>query len=291
MFVAVIFMLVAMVSITAGASLAKTIFPIIGAEITTALRLGFAAVMLSIVFCPWRHLPNKNQLRLLVFYGASLGLMNMIFYLSIARIPLGIALALEFTGPLAVALYATRHWQDVIWVAFAVAGIVLLLPFTEVSAHLDAEGIWLALLAGVFWAIYIVIGKRVAESRKENNMRGGVTVAWGMMVAALVATPLGVMASGGEGVLSQNILIIALGVALLSSAIPYSLEMAALKALPTKTFGILTSMEPAVGALAGFLFLSERLTWLQMLAIGCIITASIGSTYFENRRKAQQLAN
>ncbi len=282
MFIAVFYMILAMLSITGGASLAKTIFPAIGPEMTTVLRLSFAAVILSVVFRIWKWVPRRKQLKPIMFYGVTLGLMNMLFYLSIARIPLGIALALEFTGPLAVALYGTRNWRDLIWLAFAMAGIVLLLPVTEVSAQLDPVGIALALFAGVFWALYIFAGKYAGASGHDHGMHSGITVAWGMSVAALVAMPIG-FAAGSGGAITGHIALLALGVALLSSAIPYSLEMVALKKLPAKTYGILTSIEPAIGVLSGFVFLSERISGLQLLAIGCIMIASVGSTYCVNR--------
>lgn len=279
MYKAVFYLILAMVSITSGASLAKSIFPAIGPEMTTALRLSFAAIILTLVFRTWKWLPRRKQLKPFFLYGVSLGLMNMLFYLSIARIPLGIAIALEFSGPLAVALYGTRHWRDLIWVVFAVAGIGLLLPVNAASAALDPKGVTLALLAGVFWALYIFAGKYAGASGHDHGMHSGITVAWGMSVAAIIAIPFGLVATGGARPMDGNILMLAVGVALLSSAIPYSLEMAALKKLPTRTYGILTSMEPAVGALSGFLFLAEHISGLQLLAIGCIMIASIGSTY------------
>lgn len=282
---AVLCMIVAMVSIAGGASLAKSIFPVVGPEMATTLRLGIAALILCAVFRPWRQWPQRHQIKHLLFYGAALGLMNLFFYLSITRIPLGIAVALEFTGPLAVALYTTRHWRDVIWVAFAVVGIAALLPVTQLSAPLDITGVILALCAGVFWALYIVAGKRAAERMHEPTNHSGIIVAWGMVVAAIVAAPMGLIASDGSGLMEGSVWFIALGVALLSSAIPYSLEMTALKKLPTQTFGILTSMEPAISAVSGYLFLAEHLSLVQMLAIGAIIAASIGCMLSTNRRQ------
>lgn len=281
MFIAVFYLILAMVSITSGASLAKSIFPAIGPEMTTVLRLSFAAIMLSLLFRTWKWIPRRRQIKPFLYYGVSLGMMNMLFYLAIARIPLGIAIALEFTGPLAVALYGTRHWRDLIWLAFAVAGITLLLPLTEVSAHLDPTGVALALFAGFFWALYIFAGKHAGGSGHDHGMHSGITVAWGMCIAALISMPVG-FASGNSALITGYVALMALGVALLSSAIPYSLEMIALKKLPTKTYGILTSIEPAIGVLSGFVFLSERISGLQLLAIACIVVASIGSTYCEN---------
>ncbi|GFO68028.1 threonine transporter RhtB [Geomonas limicola] len=273
-----------MVSITTGASLAKSIFPIIGSQLTTALRLGLAAVVLSILFRSWQHHPSREELKRILPYGAALAGMNLLFYLSIARIPLGIALALEFTGPLAVALYGTRQRQDLLWVLFAVTGVALLLPITDLSAPLDPLGLILALAAGVFWGIYILAGRRLALIGQETGMRGGIMVAWGMLTAALVVAPVGLITSTAVH-MNARLWMQAFGVGVLSSAVPYSLEMVALKQLPTRIFGILTSLEPVVGALSGFIFLSERLSWMQALAIALIVIASAGSTYVESRRK------
>lgn len=281
---AIVCMIFSMVSITIGASLAKSVFPVIGPALTTSLRLGLAAAVLAVLFRPWRHHPTRKELKCILPYGAALGVMNLLFYLSIARIPLGIALALEFTGPLAVALYGMRQRQDLVWVLLAVTGVALLLPITEVSAPLDPLGIVLALAAGVLWGTYILTGRRLALIGQKNGMRGGIMVAWGMLIAALAVAPVGVIA--GKAVqMDARLWMQAFGVAVLSSAVPYSLEMVALKQLPTKIFGILTSLEPVVGALSGFLFLSEHLSWMQALAIGLIVIASAGSTYVENRRK------
>jgi len=285
MFSAVMCMILSMVSITSGASLAKSIFPVIGPALTTALRLGLAAVVLTILFRPWQHHPTREELKRILPYGASLAAMNLLFYLSIARLPLGIALALEFTGPLAVALYGMRQRQDLVWVLFAVTGVALLLPITDLSAPLDPLGIILALGAGVFWGTYILTGRRLALVGQENGMRGGIMVAWGMLAASLVVAPVGLIASSAVQ-MDARLWMQALGVAVLSSAVPYSLEMVALKQLPTQLFGILTSLEPVVGAISGFLFISERLSWLQALAIGLIVIASAGSTYVESRRKS-----
>lgn len=284
MYSGVMCMILSMVSITTGATLAKIVFPVIGPELTTLLRLGLAAAVLAVLFRPWRHHPSRKELMCILPYGATLGAMNLLFYFSIARIPLGIALALEFMGPLAVALYGMRQRQDLAWVLFAVTGVALLLPITDLSANVDPLGGALALGAGVFWGAYILTGRRLALIGKENGMRGGVMVAWGMLSAALAVAPVGLIA-GNVAQMDARLWMQVFGVAVLSSAIPYSLEMVALKQLPTKIFGILTSLEPVIGAVSGFLFLSEHLSAMQALAIGLIVIASAGSTYAESRRK------
>lgn len=262
-------LLVAMVSIQSGASLAKSLFPVVGASGATALRLGLATLLLAAVFRPWRLRIARGQWPPLLLYGVSLGLMNLMFYKALETVPLGIAIALEFAGPLAVALLGSRHLRDVAWVALAVAGLVLLVPDSGARA-LDPAGAAYALGAGACWALYIVFGQ------KAGSDHGPQTVAMGTFIAALVAVPFGI-AQAGAALLSPALLPVALAVALLSTALPYSLEMVALTRMPTRTFGMLMSLEPAVGALCGLLFLHERLSVLQGLAIGAIIVASAGA--------------
>lgn len=265
--------LLAMITIQSGASLAKQLFPVIGPEGTTALRLGFSALVLWLVFRPWRALPQgrRNWLAI-VIYGCCLGGMNILFYLSIARIPLGIAVALEFTGPLTVALLSSRRRQDLFWVACAIAGILLLMPDMRGEGSLDLTGVLLALGAGACWAGYILFGKRTG-----NQSSGGITVALGMTVAAAFLVPAGLM-SQGLAIFSWEVLPLGFMVAMMSSALPYSLEMIALRNLSAQNFSVLMSLEPAIAALAGFLLLAELLTIWQWLAIGLVITASLGST-------------
>lgn len=262
-------LLVAMLSIQAGASMAKSLFPAVGATGATALRLALATVILVAVFRPWRARVTREQWPLLLFYGASLGLMNLLFYKSLETVPLGIAVALEFTGPLAVALLGSRHLRDVGWVVLAVIGLVLLVP-EQGSQPLDLVGAAYALGAGACWAMYIVFGQ------KAGNVHGPQTVAIGSCIAAAVAVPFGV-AHAGTALLAPALLPIALAVALLSTAVPYSLEMVALTKMPRRTFGMMMSLEPAIAALCGLLFLHERLSMLQWLAIASIIVASAGA--------------
>lgn len=275
---AVASVLLAMVTIQSGASIAKQLFPVIGPEGTTALRVGFSALMLWLVFRPWRQLPQGRGWRPVIVYGACLGGMNLLFYLAIARIPLGIGVALEFTGPLAVALFSSRRKLDLLWVALALGGILLLLPdMTSVDA-LDPVGVMLALAAGACWAGYILFGQRAG-----NLASGGITVALGMTVAAAFLVPIGLV-SAGSSLFSWQVIPLAIAVAALSSALPYSLEMVALKALPARSFSVLMSLEPAIAALAGFLLLAELLTLTQWLAILLVISASLGSTLSKNSK-------
>lgn len=271
-FIAVICVLLAMVTIQSGASIAKQLFPLIGPEGTTALRLGFSATILCLVFKPWRAFPPLGQRMPIIVYGLCLGGMNIFFYYAIARIPLGIAVALEFTGPLAVALLSSRRKRDLFWVACAISGIVMLLPDMKGEESLDLLGVILALGAGACWAGYILFGKKTG-----NQSSGGMTVAIGMSVAALILVPYGAISQGGA-LLSWEVIPLGLLVAIMSSALPYTLEMVALRNMPAQGFSIMMSLEPAIAALAGFIILGELLTLWQWLAILLVIVASVGSS-------------
>jgi len=260
-----------MLSIQSGASLAKSLFPLVGAPGVTALRIVLGTVILVVIFKPWRLRFKKEQRLPLLFYGLSLGAMNYLFYLSIQTIPLGIAVALEFTGPLAVALFSSRRPVDFIWVVLAVLGLWFLLPLGQSVAEIDLTGAALALGAGACWAVYILTGQRAGEEH------GPATVALGSLIAAIVFVPIG-MAQATESIWQWSVMPIGLAVAILSTALPYSLEMIALTRLPTRIFGTLMSMEPALAAISGMVFLGETLTLTQTLALCSIIAASMGST-------------
>ncbi|WP_159870586.1 MULTISPECIES: threonine/homoserine exporter RhtA [unclassified Raoultella] len=263
--------LIAMISIQSGASLAKSLFPLVGAPGVTALRLALGTLILVVIFKPWRLRFAREQRLPLLFYGLALGAMNYLFYLSIQRIPLGIAVALEFTGPLAVALFGSRRPLDFVWVVLAVLGLWYLLPLGRDVAQVDLTGALLALGAGACWAVYILTGQRAGEEH------GPATVAMGSLIAAVIFVPLG-MLQATDTLFQWSLLPLGLAIAVLSTALPYSLEMIALTRMPTKTFGTLMSMEPALAALSGMVFLGETLTFTQTLALGAIILASMGST-------------
>ncbi|HAS1475736.1 TPA: threonine/homoserine exporter RhtA [Enterobacter hormaechei] len=263
--------LIAMMSIQSGASLAKSLFPLVGAPGVTALRIALGTLILVVVFKPWRLRFKKEQRLPLLFYGLALGGMNYMFYLSIQTIPLGIAVALEFTGPLAVALFSSRRPVDFIWVILAVLGLWFLLPLGQSVSQVDLTGAALALGAGACWAVYILTGQRAGEEH------GPATVALGSLIAAVIFVPIG-MAQATDSIWQWSILPVGLAVAILSTALPYSLEMIALTRLPTRIFGTLMSMEPALAAISGMIFLGETLTLVQTLALCSIIAASMGST-------------
>ena len=265
-----------LITLCAGTSLAKSLFPHVGAEGTTTYRLIFSTLLLMAFWRPWRRAWTWAEAPPLIMFGATLGVMNLLFYSAIKTIPFGVAIAIEFTGPLAVAVWTSKKASDWLWVALAILGLGLLLPLPGADAALDPLGMGLALAAGICWALYIVFGQRVA-------MRyGGMATPLGMLAAALVVAPIGVF-HAGSALFDPQWLLAGLAVALLSSAIPYALEMFALNHLPKNTFSILLSLEPAVGALAGWLVLSERLTPFQGLAIGMVMAASMGTAWSAGR--------
>ena len=280
--VALIPMLAILGAVTAlglGTSWAKhSLFPVVGAQGTTAVRVGFSALLLLLFWRPWRWALSGADARTVALYGAALGAMNLCFYMSLRTIPFGIAVAIEFAGPLAVALFSSRRPLDFLWVLLAAAGLALLLPLGHDVSTLDPAGVLFALAAAVFWATYIIFGKRA------SHLHAGHSVSLGLFVAALVVVPVGVAHAGGA-LLSPVILATGLGVALISSAIPISLEMVALKRLSPQAFGIMASMEPAVAALLALALLGEYLSAMQWLAIALIVAASVGSSVTAQRGK------
>ncbi|RWR02099.1 threonine transporter [[Pantoea] beijingensis] len=264
-------LLISMISIQGGAALAKSLFPEVGAPGITALRLGLGTLILCIIFKPWRLRFAPEQRIPLVIYGLALGGMNYMFYLSLRTVPLGIAVALEFTGPLALALAGSRRPSDFIWVILAILGLWFLLPVGQDLSTVDSQGAALAVGAGICWAIYILSGKRAGAEH------GPATVAMGSVIASVIFVPLG-LSFAESGVWHLSLIPVGIAIAVLSSALPYSLEMIALTRLPARTFGTMMSLEPAMAAISGMLFLGEMLTLIQWMALMAIILASIGST-------------
>lgn len=252
-----------------GTSFAKRLFPLIGAEATSAYRVGFSALVLMLIWRPWRAGLTRAELFATMRYGAAMGSMNLCFYMALRTIPLGLAIAIEFLGPLSVALFTSRRPVHFAMVGLAVAGLMLLLPIRATDHALDPTGIGFALAAGIGWALYIVFGKQA------SHLHGGQSVALGMTTAALLVVPIGIH-HAGAAMLAPGLLLLGLVTAILSSAIPYSLEMVALKRIPSNSFGVLLSVEPAIGAITGMALLGERLTALQWLAITLVVAASIG---------------
>jgi inner membrane transporter RhtA len=260
----------AIISVQGGAAIAKGLFPVVGAAGTASLRIGLSALMLLVAVRPRLGQLTAAQWRAVVPYGLALGLMNFLFYCALARVPLGLGVTLEFVGPLVVALAGSRRWLDVLWAVLAGAGIALIAPW---GGHgIDVVGMLFALAAGGCWAVYIVLGGRVAEV-----LPGNTAVAVGMLFATLAVLPFGL--GGGQLVhLTPHLLGLGCALALLSSALPFTLEMQALKSLPTRTFSILMSLEPAAAALCGLVFLHERLTPAQWVAVVLVMAASAGAT-------------
>jgi inner membrane transporter RhtA len=265
-------LIVAMFSFQASASLAEGLFGRIGPSGAAGLRLLTGGAMLAMAFRPWRTWPTRRAWRPILIYGASVGVMNNLFYSALARVPLGLAVALEFTGPLVVAMAGSRRPIDFVWIALAIGGLLLILrPGQGASGALDPVGVALALGAGVCWAVYIIFGQRAGG---EHGMQ---STALGMIVAALIGAPYG-LALAGANLWSPSVLLTGVMVGFLGSAFPYLLEMVALTRLPARTFGTLMSLEPAVGALAGLILLHQALSPTQWLAIGAVVAASVGAT-------------
>jgi inner membrane transporter RhtA len=267
----VLAVMVAMLSIGFGASLAKTLFGSVGPLGTAAYRITVGAAILLIWFRPWRWVTSIDDWKRILPYGVMLAMMNLLFYAALETLPVGVAIAVEFTGPLALAIFSSRRLIDFVWAGLAVIGLALLTPILSNDKPLDPTGVLLALAAGACWAAYIVLGRRA------SYLHPGQATGLGMTVAAIIALPFGVAQAGVE-LLNPALLATGLVVGLLSSAIPYTLEMRALRHLPSKTFGVTVSVEPMFGAIAGAMILGEMLSVAQALAIACIMAASAGCT-------------
>jgi inner membrane transporter RhtA len=258
-----------------GAAMAGTLFDELDAASVSVLRLGFAAIVLMAVLRPRIRGRSREDLLLAGAFGLTLGVMNLTFYEAIERIPLGIAVTIEFAGPLAVAVLGSRRPLDLVWVVLAAAGILVLAD--PGGGSLDTWGLILAGMAGVGWFTYILLSERTGQ-----RFSGAEGVALAMVVAALV--PLGPGVAEGAGfLLEPEFLAIGFGVALMSSAIPYSLETEALRRLPKSVFGVMMSLEPGVAALAGFLVLGQDLGARELVAIALVVAASAGATLVSGR--------
>jgi inner membrane transporter RhtA len=259
----------AVLSVQVGAAVATTLFDELGPSGTVLLRTGFAAVILVAIWRPKVPRGASGPLRDAVLLGIALAGMNLSFYAALDRIPLGIAVTFEFTGPFAVAVAGSRRASDLLWVALAAGGIILLSP--GVHGSLDGLGVAFALVAGGFWAAYIVLAARVGQ-----GFSGGRGLAVAMAVATVLLIPVGVV--GGGGALARpGLLAVGLAVAVLSSAIPYSLELEALRRLRKGTFGVLMSLEPAVAALVGLALLGQDLSATEVVAVALVVAASAGA--------------
>ena len=268
----------AAVSPQLGAAIAVTLFHELGPGGAAFLRLAFAAVVLLVIWRPRLTGARRltGDLRLAVAFGVVLGLMNWSFYESIARLPLAVAVTIEFAGPLLVAVIGTRRPLDLVWVALAAIGIVLLVAPGGEGA-IDPLGVAFALAAGTCWMAYILLNKRVGAA-----FPGGTGLALAMAVGALVVLPAGVLQANGA-LTQPGLLGPAFLVAILSSVLPYSLDLEALRRLPEAVFGVLMSLDPAVAAVIGFLVLGQALGAREVAAIGMVVVASAGAATLSHR--------
>lgn len=264
--------LASMSSVQGGASIAKMIFPLVGPGGAVTLRVGLAGVLLAACHRPRVRSLSRGQWLCILLYGVSIAAMNTVFYYGIRRVPLGVGVAIEFVGPLGLALFKSRRPADFLWAALAALGIVLIVPWHGGSGAVDWVGVALVALAGLFWALYIVMVDKVSWRVRNSD-----AVTLGMCVAGLLVLPFGLF--GGDLLrVTPKLLALGLGVAVFSSALPFTLDLLAMRRLPEKTFSILQSAQPAVGALSGLVFLGEGLMAAQWLAIACIMASSVGAT-------------
>ena len=273
-----------MITVQLGAALAKDLFSSLGPAGVVSLRVGFAALTLLALWRPWRQrigvraAVGRGDYLAVVAFGLILAVMNLTFYAALDRIPLGVAVTIEFVGPLSVAVAGSRRALDLLWVALAVGGILLLAPLGVLgTVPLDPLGLLLALGAGACWAVYILLTARVGKA-----FPGGTGLSLAMTVGAVALLPVGI-AGAGSALLNPRLLLLGALVALLSSVIPYSLEMAALRRISTSAFGVLMSLEPAIAALVGWLVLREALEPRAIIALVLVTTAAIGATRVSKR--------
>ncbi|MFZ7791957.1 EamA family transporter [Acinetobacter lwoffii] len=272
-------LLIAMISMQSSGSFAKYLFGQFPILTVSAMRLLLGAVILALIFKIWQIHFRQIKWPAIISYGLALAGMNLLFYLSINRLALGIAVSFEFIGPLSVALFYARQKFDFVWVGLAILGLVLLFPFDQAAQPLDPIGIAFALGAGACWALYMVAGQR------PSGVSGNHTVCLGMFVGMLVLMPIALFAGMPAHTFEPMSLLYFVALAVLASALPFTLEMIALRNLTALSFGTLMSLEPAIAALSGLLFLGETLLWTQWLALATIISASVGCTVTSQRRK------
>jgi inner membrane transporter RhtA len=257
------------VSVQVGAAIAKDLFSLVSPTAMVWLRLLTSAVILVAIARPRLRGRSATDLRVALGFGVTLMVMNWAIYQSFARIPLGIAVTIEFLGPLAVAVLGSRRPRDLIWVGLAAAGVVLL---GLSPGDVTLAGVLFALLAGAAWAGYILLS--ASTGRRWPGISG---LAVASVVGAVVLAPPAI-ASAGSTLLEPKILALGLAIGLLSSVVPYSFELKALRRIPPRVFGVLMSLEPAAAALAAMVLLSEFLDVVQWTALACVVAASVGAT-------------
>lgn len=265
-----------LVSVQIGASVAKTLFPVLGPETVALVRLGISAILLCVIFRPWQLFYQQTNWRNLVIYGMFISGMNVLVYKAFAYMSVGLAISIEVLGPLTVAMLMSKRKQDLLWAGCALIGIVIL-PLGGVNQNFSYQGMGLALAAAICWGLYIIYGRRVASA-------GGSSVAVGMLVAALCALPVGFQHLDLV-VSSYKVFFTCVFVSLFSSMIPFLLDIVAMKRLAAHVFGMLLSASPAISALAAWCILGEALNLYQILAIIMIMVACIGCSYASYREK------
>jgi len=265
-----------MIFVQTGAAFAKTLFPVVGSEGVAALRIGLAAIILLFIFRPWTLLRTSISWPSLILYGVILALMNLLIYRSFAYIPVSIAISIEVMGPLIAALLTSRQKSDLLWIGLSALGMVLLAA-GDIDGNINLPGVGYSLAAAFFWGLYVIVGKGI-------SLGGGKSVAVGMVVAAMIAVPLGI-AQAGTALLSPAILFTGLSVAILSSMLPFLLDMYAMRWLPPRVFGVLLSGSPVVSAVAGWFVLHEKLSLMQCGGVMSVMAACAGCALFSRPRK------
>lgn len=260
----------AMMSVQGGASIAKTLFHLVGPAGAVTLRIGLAGILLALIHRPefWKF--TRKEWGYALFYGLSTSAMNLTFYYGIQRVPLGLGVTVEFIGPLTLAFLTSRKFLDFLWASLAGIGIFLIMPLHH--ENVDPLGLFFVFLAGVFWAFYIVSGSKITRNMKNSD-----AVTSGMCIGTFLVLPFGLY-SGDLTHLNGMMLLMGFGVAVFSSALPFTLDLLAMKRLPSKTFSVLQSLQPAFGAFSGLLFLGEMLSPRQWAAVLCVVLASMGTT-------------
>lgn len=278
---AVFYMVLSMISYQISASFAKQLFTVLDPLTVTILRLCFAAIIVCVMFRSWKIISRLPYLRWkdLLCYSAALGLMNILFYMSLGRLPQGIAVGLEFIGPLGLALLSIQNRSDYVWVFLAILGIVLMVPWGQAGINFDVFGAACALGAGLCWAFYIYFGQKVVH---QNIGMHALTIA--ISISALCLLPIGLY-QNSAALIDNQYWGKALVIAILATAIPYALDLKALKQLTKSSYGTLSSLSPALAALTAFFLLGEKITLIQWVALACIMLASVGVTIRAARKK------
>lgn len=277
-------MVMSMIAYQISASFAKQLFEVLDPLTVVTLRLCFASILIFLMFRSWKIIKRLPYLKWkdLLFYSGSVCLMNVLFYASLGKLPQGIAVGLEFLGPLTLAFLSIKQKSDYIWVFLAIMGIALMIPWQNATAHnFSWLGAAFAIGAGVCWAFYIYFGQKVV---RQNIGMHALTIA--IVLSAMVMLPVSAV-HNPEALLQTQYWKQALMIALLATAIPYALDLMALKQLSKLSYGTLSSLSPAIGAVTGMILLKEHITFYQCIALVCIMAASIGVTFRAKPEPAQ----